>query len=152
MRSKTPTKDPITEKILNRIPSSNLKVQDHDSGKLITETKKKKLTCETCLYQEKKFLPKGDIRKNAKLAHNKEVAALYSNGVRNFRLDFYQMDPITIVSDDRLEKLRLDHSEVVKKLLFEYKTREAFQKEMKSLLLKLEQSLRTNHNRINMLL
>lgn len=38
MRNKTPTKDYITDKILNRIQSSNIQIFDKDQGKLIVET------------------------------------------------------------------------------------------------------------------
>ncbi|CAD8141724.1 unnamed protein product [Paramecium pentaurelia] len=152
MRNKTPTKDYITDKILSRIQSSNIQIYNQDQGKMIVETKKKKLCCESCLQQDVKFLPNSEIQKNNKLQNDRTVKELYQNGVKHYKLGYFNLDPISIQYDGKYERLRLDHFEVVQKLLFHLKFKEKFQSNIKNVLFKIEQNIRDNHNSLNSLL
>ncbi|CAD8059456.1 unnamed protein product [Paramecium sonneborni] len=154
MRNKTPTKDKdyITDKILSRIQSSNIQIYNQDQGKMIVETKKKKLCCDSCLQQDVKFLPNSDIQKNNKLQNDRTVKELYQNGIKHYKLGYFNLDSISIQYDGKYERLRLDHFEVVQKLLFHLKLKEKFQSNIKSVLFKIEQNIRDNHNSLNSLL
>ncbi|CAK88177.1 unnamed protein product (macronuclear) [Paramecium tetraurelia] len=119
---------------------------------MIVETKKKKLCCESCLQQDVKFLPPSEIQKNNKLQNDKAVKELYQNGVKHYKLGYFNLDPISIQYDGKYERLRLDHFEVVQKLLFHLKLKEKFQSNIKNVLFKIEQNIRDNHNSLNQLL
>ncbi|KAM3128633.1 hypothetical protein pb186bvf_019262 [Paramecium bursaria] len=141
--SKTPQRQ-LTDKILNRIQSSNLKIYDQDQGKSISEVKKNKISCNSCLKVQHKVIPLKELQKDASLLNDTFVKGKYQQGRIEKTLTYNQLEMISIKSDKQSEDLRLMHSQIVSSQLNILRKKEEYQNSQRTMLKTLENNLRNN--------